>query len=71
VLPYNDLVRWVIESVNITDRDFFTADGSMFKAFKPEDVKKMYHFSDSQWHYNKAFLEAFTKKNDLDSNTIK
>ena len=33
-LPYNDLVRWVIESINIIDRSFFTADGRMFRLFR-------------------------------------
>jgi len=46
VLPYNDLVRWVIKSINIIDRAFFTADGRMFRTFKLEDVRKMYHLSD-------------------------
>jgi len=46
VLPYNDLVRWVIKSTNIMDRDFLIADGRMFGTFKSEDVKKMYHLSD-------------------------
>ena len=46
VLPYNDLVRWVIESINITDRAFYTTNGRMFGSFREEDVKKMYHFPD-------------------------
>jgi len=43
----------------------------MFGTFKLEDVKKMYHFLDPQWHYNKAFLEALAKDNDIESNPIK
>jgi len=46
VLPYNDLVRWVIESINIMERSFFTAGGKMFGSFKPEYVKRMYHLPD-------------------------
>jgi len=53
ILPYNDMVRWVIESINITDRAFFTTDGRMFGSFKPKDVKRMYHLPDPQQHYNK------------------
>lgn len=41
VFPYNDLVRWVIESIDITDRAFYKTNGRMFGTFKPEDVKKM------------------------------
>jgi len=31
----------------------------------------MYHFLDPQKHYNKAFLEAFAKENDVQSNPIR
>ena len=71
VLPYNDLVRWVIESINITDRAFFTAYRRMFGSFKPEDFKIMYHLPDPRRHYNKSFLEAFAKENDIESGPIK
>ena len=46
VLPYNDLVRWVIESINIIDRAFYTTNGRMFGTFRVEDVKNMYHLLD-------------------------
>ena len=42
ILPYNDLVSWVIESINIIDREFFMATGRMFSSFRAEDIKKMY-----------------------------
>ena len=71
VLPYYDLVRWVIESINITDRAFFRAGGRMFGTFKPKDVKRMYHLPDPQQHYNKSFLEAFAKENQTESDPIK
>lgn len=48
VLPYNDLVGWVIESINITYKAFFTADGWMFGTFKPKYFKRIYHLLDPQ-----------------------
>lgn len=36
VLPYNDLVRWVIENVNIIDKTFFMADGRMYHFPEPQ-----------------------------------
>lgn len=71
VLPYNDLVRWVIESINTTNRAFYTTNGGMFGIFRVEDIKKMYHFLDTLKHYNKAFLEAFSKENDIDLDPIR
>lgn len=44
VLPYNDMVRWVIESINITNGAFYIAYGGMFRTFSAEDIKKMYNF---------------------------
>lgn len=44
ILPYNDLVRWVIESISIMGRTFFMSDGKMFGLFRAKDIKKMYHF---------------------------
>lgn len=70
-LPYNHLVRWVIESINITDKAFFTADGRMFRSFKPEEVKRIYHLLNPLQHYNKSFLEAFAKENQIESDPIK
>ena len=43
VFPYNDLVRWVIESINITDTTFFTSGGRMFGSFKEKYINKLYH----------------------------
>lgn len=38
VLPYNDMVRWVIESINVTDKAFFTANGRMLN---PSNLKTL------------------------------
>lgn len=65
------MVIWVIGSINITDRAFYITYGRMFGTFKVEDIKKMYQLLDPQKHYNKAFLEAFTKENDVESDPIK
>lgn len=71
ILPYNDLVRWVIKSIIIIDRAFFTADGRMFGSSRAEDIKNMYHFPEPQKQYNKAFLESFAEENDVELDPIK
>ncbi len=65
------MVKWVIEIINIMDRMLFTPNGRMFGSFKPEDLKKMYHLAEPQEYYNKSFLEAFSKENQIKSDPIK
>lgn len=43
VLPYNDMVRWIVESIATTDRMFSTAEGKVFGSFRAEDLTQMYH----------------------------
>ena len=71
VLPYNDVVRWVIESIATTYRTFFTVEGKTFGSFRAEDIRKMYHLPQPEKHYNKAFLEAFAKDNAIKSDPIR
>lgn len=71
VLPYNDLVKWVIERINITDKTFFTSDGRMFGSFRAEDIKSMYHFPELEKLYNEEFLDSFTKENAIKSEPIR
>jgi len=71
VLPYNDMVKWVIESINIVDMTLFTIEGRMFGSFKPEDLKKMYHLPEPQKYYNKSFLETFSKENQIELEPIR
>lgn len=71
ILPYNDMVKRVIEGINITEKTLFTASRRMFGSFKTKDVKKMYHFPEPQKYYNKSFLEAFSKENEIESDPIK
>lgn len=52
-------------------QSLYTADGRMFETFRVEDIKEMYHLLNPQKHYNKAFLEAFTKENDIESDPIR
>jgi len=70
VLPYNDVVRWVIESINITYKTFFTIYVRMFGSFRVEDIKAMYHFLEQEKRYNKAFLE-FAKENAIELDHIR
>lgn len=47
------------------------ANGRMFRSFRVEDIKNMYHLAESQKHCNKAFIESFAKQNGMESNPIR
>lgn len=42
----------------------------MFGSFRAEDIKRMCHLAEPQKHYSKAFVEAFAKENDMESDPI-
>jgi len=65
------VVRWVVDKIPTSYRTFSIADGRIFGSFKPEDLKQMYHLPAPEKCYNKAFLKAFAKENDLESDPIK
>ena len=58
IMPYYDVIRWVIDSVKIKDRMFISASGASFGSFKVEDIKVMYHLPDPQKVYNKEFADS-------------
>ena len=43
VFPYNDVVRWIVESIATTDRTLSTTEGKVFGSFRVEDFRQMYH----------------------------
>lgn len=71
VLPYNDMGRWIIESIATTDKTFTTSEGKVFRSFREEDLRQMYHLPQPDKQYNKAFLEAFSKENDIEVDPIR
>jgi len=71
VLPYTDVVRWVVEKILVTNRTFCTTNGRIFDSFQPNDLRKMYHLPEPEKQYNKAFLEAFAKENESELASIK
>ena len=46
ILPYTDLIRWVIEYLIIEDRQFKNSKMELIGFFIAEDLKKMYHIPD-------------------------
>ena len=71
LLPYTDTVKWVIENVNIKDREFVTLRQVVINSFKPEDIRRVYHLPQPHKVYDKEFLEKFSAKNEEPSEVIK
>ena len=64
ILPYTDMVKWIIDNINISDCAFQTLRQEVTSSFTPEDLKRMYHIPDPHKVYDKAFLEHFAKENE-------
>ena len=65
------MVRWIIDNINIRDRNFLTSRGTVIGSFKAEDLKQMYHLLDPDKIYDNEFIAKFTKENELKSAPIK
>jgi len=64
ILPYTDMVKWVIDNVNILDKTFRNARHEVMGSFIPNNLRKMYHLPEPQNLYDKFFLENFAKENE-------
>ena len=63
ILPYMDMIRWVIESLIIEDRKIKNSIMELVGSFRAEDLKKMYHIPDPQDIYDNTFVANFAKRN--------
>lgn len=61
ILPYTDIIRWVVEKLSIEDRQFRKSKRYLMRSFKVEDLKQIYHLPDPRDIYEKSFLDKFTK----------
>lgn len=43
ILPYTNMVKWIIENINIIDNTFLTSRKTGIGSFTVEYLKKMYH----------------------------
>lgn len=71
ILPYIDVVRWVVEEILVSNRTFYTVDGRVFGSFQLDELRKMYHLPEPEEKYNKYFLKKFANKNETESTPIR
>jgi len=61
ILPYIDMIRWVVENLIIEDRQFKNSRMELVGLFRAEDLKEMYHILDLQEIYDNTFVANFVK----------
>ena len=62
ILPYTDMVRWVLDSTDISDRQFRTPSEELIGSFTIEDLRLMYKLPEPQATFNRQFMEEFAKE---------
>jgi len=65
------MVKWIIENVNIEDKEFVTSRKVVISSFKPKDIKRVYHLPPPHKVYDKALVEKFATENEEPSKVIK
>lgn len=63
ILPCTDMVKWILDSVEIKNRQFKIHGQGLIGSFDAQDLKLMYHLPEPQETYNKQFMEKFVKEN--------
>jgi hypothetical protein len=63
LFPYNDMIDWALDHVDITTKNIFNSKKVVVGSFKPEHLQVMYKLSSvSNFTYNANFLVDFNKK---------
>ena len=71
ILPYTDMIKWILDSTDIRDRQFKTQGQGLIGSFTSQYLRLMYHLPEPQVTYNKQFMEKFAKENEELVETIK
>ena len=64
ILPYMDMVKWIIDHDDISNKEFKTWNQEVMGSFTPGSLRHIYHLPEPQASYNKQFVEKFTKENE-------
>lgn len=64
ILPYTDMVKWIVDSIGISNRQFKTPSQEVMGSFTAENLRCMYHLLETQASYNKQFIAKFAMENE-------
>jgi hypothetical protein len=63
ILPYNDMISWALEHVDIQTRSIINHQKTFVGSFRPENLQVMYKLSATpKYTYNATFLLEFERK---------
>ena len=71
IVPYTDMVKWILDSTEIRNRQFKVHGQGLIGSFTAQDLKLMYYLPEPQATYNKQFMEKFVKENQNLAETTK
>jgi len=63
IIPYTNMVKWVIDEVDILDREFNMRSQGVIGSFTLVNLRLMCHLLEPQVIYNRPFIEKFAKEN--------
>lgn len=70
LFSYTDMIRWVVDTVNIIEWKFHTQKGSIIGSFTAKDLQAMYHLPDPQCIYKREYVQDLIKKNGEPADSI-
>ena len=59
MLSYTDLLRWLLDNVDIRDRKFVTRSRTIIGSLRPLDLKNMYKLPEPQKRYDAQCVQEF------------
>lgn len=63
ILPYTDMVRCIVDHLDITDIMFITLKKTIIGSFKAKDLSKMYHLPQPYKKYDTQLIHTFMQEN--------
>jgi hypothetical protein len=63
LMPYNDMVSWALDKVDILTRSILNDQGAIIHSFRPKHIQVMYKLSPNpNFIYNAEFIVEFQRK---------
>lgn len=64
LIPYTNMVKWILDNTDISNREFKTIGQEAIRSFTPDNLRLMYHLLEPQVTYNRQFVDKFVKENE-------
>jgi len=64
IIPYKDMVKWVIDEVDISNKTFKNKTKKIMWSFSLDNLQLMYQLPEPHNLYKKVFLEHFSNENE-------